>query len=94
MFQISNAKKNRIKCKKLLKSNGLKKTPFIAPNVVFFKVCEDSVFTRDQLLKLNQLISKTIKRRGKIRFPVGQLIARTEKSIGTRMGKGKGSISN
>jgi ribosomal protein L16/L10AE len=93
MFQISNAKKNRIKCKKLLKSNGLKKTPFIAPNVVFFKVCEDSV-TRDQLLRLNQLVSKTIKRRGKIRFPVGQLIARTEKSIGTRMGKGKGSISN
>jgi large subunit ribosomal protein L16 len=93
MFEIPNIKKHRIKCKKLLKPKGLKKNSFVGPNLVLLKIEENTVLTREQLVRLNQFINKTIKRRGKIRFPAATLVPRTEKSVGIRMGKGKGSIA-
>ena len=91
MFEVPNIRKHRIKSKKLLKAKGLKKNSFISPNTVLLKVEENTMLTRDHLLKLNQLINKTIKRRGKVKFPNATLLPRTEKSVGVRMGKGKGS---
>jgi large subunit ribosomal protein L16 len=93
MFEVPNTRKHRIKCKKLFKPSGLKRNSFISPSSVLLKVEENTVLTREQLLRLNQLINKTIKRRGKIRFPIATLIPRTEKSVGVRMGKGKGSVA-
>jgi len=93
MFEVPNSRKNRTKCKKLLKPKGLKKNSFISPNSILVKVEENTILTREQLLRLNQMINKTIKRRGKIKFPTATLIPRTEKSVGIRMGKGKGSVS-
>lgn len=93
MFEVPNTRKYRTKCKKLLKPKGLKKNSFISPNSILLKVAENTVLTREQLLRLNQMINKTIKRRGKIRFPTATLVPRTEKSVGVRMGKGKGSVS-
>jgi large subunit ribosomal protein L16 len=93
MFEVPNTRKYRTKCKKLLKPKGLKKNPFISPNSVLLKVEESTTLTREQLLRLNQMINKTIKRRGKIRFPTATLVPRTEKSVGVRMGKGKGSVA-
>jgi large subunit ribosomal protein L16 len=93
MFEVPNTRKYRTKCKKLLKPKGLKKNTFISPNSVLLKVEENTTLTREQLLRLNQMINKTIKRRGKIRFPTATLVPRTEKSVGVRMGKGKGSVA-
>jgi large subunit ribosomal protein L16 len=93
MFEVPNIRKYRTKCKKLLKPKGLKKNSFISPNLILLKVEENIVLNREQLLRLNQMINKTIKRRGKIRFPTATLVPRTEKSVGVRMGKGKGSVS-
>ena len=93
MFEVPNIRKHRIKSKKLLKAKGLKKNSFISPNTVLLKVEENTILTREQLLRLNQILNKAIKRRGKIRFPSATLIPRTEKSVGVRMGKGKGSIA-
>jgi large subunit ribosomal protein L16 len=93
MFEVPNTRKYRTKCKKLLKPKGLKGNSFISPNSILLKVEENTVLTREQLLRLNQMINKTIKRRGKIRFPTATLVPRTEKSVGVRMGKGKGSVS-
>ena len=93
MFEVPNIRKHRTKCKKLLRSKGLKKNSFISPNSILLKVEENTVLSREQLLRLNQLINKVIKRRGKIKFPSATLIPRTEKSVGVRMGKGKGSVS-
>jgi large subunit ribosomal protein L16 len=93
MFEVPNTRKYRTKCKKLLKPKGLKKNTFISPNSVLLKVEENTTLTREQLLRLNQVINKTIKRRGKIRFPTATLVPRTEKSVGVRMGKGKGSVA-
>jgi large subunit ribosomal protein L16 len=93
MFEVPNSRKYRIKCKRLLKPKGLKQNPFISPNSILLKVEENIVLSREQLLRLNQLINKVIKRRGKIRFPVATLVPRTEKSVGVRMGKGKGSVA-
>ena len=69
MFEVPNIRKHRIKSKKLLRAKGLKKNSFVSPNIVLLKVEENITLTRDQLLRLNQLINKTIKRRGKVRFP-------------------------
>jgi large subunit ribosomal protein L16 len=66
----------------------------VSPNIVLLKVEENITLTRDQLLRLNQLINKTIKRRGKVRFPNATLFPRTEKSVGVRMGKGKGAVAD
>jgi len=93
MFEVVNTRKYRTKCKKLLKPKGLKRNSFISPNSVLLKVKENTILTREQFLRLNQLINKTIKRRGKVRFPTVALIPRTEKSVGVRMGKGKGSVA-
>jgi len=93
MFEVPNTRKYRTKRKKFLKPKGLKKNLFISPNSVLLKVEENIVITREQLLRINQLINKAIKRRGKIKFPTGTLFPRTEKSVGVRMGKGKGSVA-
>lgn len=93
MFEVPHIKKYRTKRKKLFKPKGLKKNSFISPSSILLKVNENTNLTREQLTRLNQLINKTIKRRGKIRFPVASLIPRTEKSVGIRMGKGKGSVA-
>lgn len=93
MFEVPNIRKYRTKCKKLLKPKGLKGNSFVSPNSVLLKVKENTVLTREQLSRLNQFINKTIKRRGKVRFPTATLIPRTEKSVGVRMGKGKGSVA-
>jgi len=93
MFEIQNTKKYRIKRKRLLQSRGCKKIPFIGPKSILLKVEENTVLTREQFLRLNQIINKAIKRRGKIKLPSVHLVPRTEKSVGVRMGKGKGSIS-
>ena len=94
MFEVPNIRKHRIKSKKLFKGKRFKKNSFISPNTVLLKVEENTMLTRDQLLKLNQLINKTIKRRGKVKFPNATLLPRTEKSVGVRMGKGKGSVAD
>lgn len=93
MFEVPNTRKYRIKCKKFLKPKGLKKNTFISPTSILLKVEENTILTHEQLLRLNQILNKAIKRRGKIRFPSATLIPRTEKSVGVRMGKGKGSIA-
>jgi len=93
MFEVPNNRKYRIKCKRLLKSRGIKKNSFVGPNSVLVRVEESTTLTRDQLLRFVQMINKVIKRRGKIKFPTATLIPRTEKSVGVRMGKGKGSVS-
>jgi large subunit ribosomal protein L16 len=94
MFEVPNIRKHRIKSKKFLRAKGLKKNSFVSPNIVLLKVEENTTLTRDQLLRLNQLINKTIKRRGKVRFPNATLLPRTEKSVGVRMGKGKGTVAD
>ena len=94
MFEVPNIRKHRIKSKNLLRAKSLKKNSFVSPNIVLLKVEENTTLTRDQLLRLNQLINKTIKRRGKVRFPNATLLPRTEKSVGVRMGKGKGTVAD
>jgi large subunit ribosomal protein L16 len=93
MFEVPNIRKYRTKCKKLFKPKGLKSNSFISPSSVLLKVKESTVLSREQLLRLSQIINKTIKRRGKIKFSGSTLIPRTEKSVGVRMGKGKGSVA-
>ena len=79
--------------KRLLKPKGLKKPFFFKPNVVSAVVCEDTVLDRIQILKINLFLLKYIKRKGFLYFPCLKLKPKTEKPVGIRMGKGKGSVN-
>jgi ribosomal protein L16/L10AE len=93
-FAAHILKKYKHNIKRLLKPNGLKHTYFLKPSLITAFVLEDAVLDRLQVLKINQLLLKYIKRRGSLQFPCLKLKPRTEKPVGIRMGKGKGSVSN
>lgn len=86
-----------IKIKSKMQRSFIKKNiaqgGFINPCSFILKVTENVVIKRPQILMLNQLVTKTIKKRGKINFDNVSFIPYTKKSIGIRMGKGKGGTA-
>jgi ribosomal protein L16/L10AE len=84
--------KIRFKTKKNLKKKNINKNSFINPYSFVLKITENVTVRRDQILMLNQILGKIIKKRGKISFNHISFNPYTKKSIGIRMGKGKGTL--
>jgi len=93
MLNIPIVKKYKYVIKRSLKPNSLKKPFFIKPNIVSAIVCEDTILDRTQILKINLFLLKYIKKQGSLHFPCLKLKPKTEKPVGIRMGKGKGSVN-
>lgn len=91
MFKIPSSK-IKLKTQKIFKQKNINKNNFIKPHSFIVKVNENVTINRDQLLLLNQIITKIIKKRGVINFDNILLNPFTKKSVGIRMGKGKGAI--
>lgn len=93
MLNIPITKKYKYVIKRLLKPKGLKKLSFSKPNIVSAIVCEEAVIDRMQILKMNMFLLKYIKKKGALHFPCLKLKSVTQKPVGIRMGKGKGSVN-
>jgi large subunit ribosomal protein L16 len=91
MLKVTSTK-IKFKTKKILKIKGINKNSFINPYSFILKVTENVTITRNQILTLNQILEKIIKKRGKINFDHISFNPYTKKSVGTRMGKGKGPL--
>ena len=85
------------KYKKFRKSR-LKKLEFKTNNLKFgtfgLKAAESGVIKSSQILAAKQIILKKIKKKGKLWVCIFPHLSVSSKSVGSRMGKGKGSISN
>jgi large subunit ribosomal protein L16 len=91
MLKIPSTK-IKLKTKKNLKKKSINKNSFINPYSFVLKVTENVTFNRNQVLMLNQVLGVIVKKRGKINFDHVSFNPYTKKSIGTRMGKGKGTL--
>jgi len=91
MLKITTTK-IKLKTKKNLKTKGINKNSFMNPYSFVLKVTENVTIDRSQVLMLNQILVKIVKKRGKINFDHIIFNPYTKKSIGTRMGKGKGAL--
>ncbi len=94
---MSNNKSKQIKYKKFKKSR-LRKLEFKANNLKFgtigLKAAESGIIKSNQILAAKQIITKKIKKKGKLWVKIFTDLSITSKPIGTRMGKGKGPISH
>jgi ribosomal protein L16/L10AE len=92
MLKIPHAKKFKFQSKKLFKQQNISKNKFMYPYLYILKIKESCSVHRNQVVVLNKFISKIIKKQGKIKFNNISFNSYTKKSIGIRMGKGKGGL--
>jgi ribosomal protein L16/L10AE len=90
MLKIPNIKKYKFRAQKIFKQKNINKNNFMYPYSYILKLKESVLINRNQILTLNQFLSKIIKKRGKIKFNNISFNSYTKKPIGIRMGKGKG----
>ena len=83
---------------KKFKKGRLKKFEFKVNNLKFgtlgLKAIQSGIIKSNQLVAAKQAITKKIKKKGKLWMNIFTNFSVTAKPIGTRMGKGKGSISH
>lgn len=81
-----------------LRKGKLKKFKYIVKHLKFgtigLQAAQSGIIKSNQLLAAKQCILKKIKKKGKLWVNVFANLSVTSKPIGTRMGKGKGSISH
>lgn len=70
------------------------KSNYLTFGTIGLKTIESGILNFRQIEAARQAISRKIKRKGKIWIKIFPFISITSKPIGTRMGKGKGSISH
>jgi ribosomal protein L16/L10AE len=78
--------------KKLFKQKNIHKNNFMYPYLFILKIKESFRVNRDQIILLNKFISKIIKKQYTVKFNNISFNSYTKKSIGSRMGKGKGNL--
>jgi ribosomal protein L16/L10AE len=92
MLNIPLLNKQKFKTSKLFKQKTLAKNTFLSPYSLVIGLKESVCINRNQVLILNQFLSKLTRKRCNILFKNIFFIPFTKKSIGTRMGKGKGAF--
>lgn len=88
----------KTKYKKMQKGNLPNKILATKDNIVFgsfaIKSVDSGILTNQQIESVRKIIAKKIKKQGKLWIKIFTHLAKTQKPVEVRMGKGKGSVSS